>query len=160
MQRAPQKSREIENRELCKTLLLVLESPISPPPHERGPVLETPSAPLPQPANSGFSASYHVQDAVPYENVSKKMYTSCIDCGRSADAIKREKTDEYIRRSPPRGEPAYVTAMKEEASLNGLIPGSFLFIPPAVSQAATCNGTIITTSEDRQNVATGTIPTF
>ena len=117
-------------------------------------------APLPQPANSGFSVSYHVQDTVPYENVSKKMYTSCIVCGRSADAIKREKADDYIRTSTPRGEPAYVTAMRKEAYLNALNAGSFLFIPPAVSQAAACNGTIITTSADGQNIAPRTLPTF
>ena len=118
---------------------------MSPPAHERGPVLETMLAPLPQPANSGFRVSYHVQDTV---NVNKKMYRSCIVCGRSADAIKREKADDYIRTSTPRGEPAYVTAMRKEANLNGLNAGLFLFIPPAVSQAAACNGTITTTSAD------------
>ena len=68
--------------------------------------------------------------------------------------------DDYIRRSTPRGEPDYVTAMRKEAYLNGLNAGSFLFIPPAVSQAAACNGTIITTSADGQNIAPGTLPTF
>ena len=139
--------------ELCKTVLPVLESPMSPPPHESGPVLRKPLAPLSQRANSAVSVQYHVQDTVPYKNVSKKMYTSCIVCGRSADAIKREKADEYIRRSTPRGEPGCVTAMRKEAFLNGLNEGSFLFIPPAVSQAATCNGAINTTSADRQDVA-------
>ena len=101
---------------------------MSPPAHERGPVLETMLAPLPLPANSVFSVSYHVQDTVPYENISKKMYRSCIVCGRSADAIKREKADDYIRKSTPRSEPAHVTAKKKEAYLNGLNAGSFLFI--------------------------------
>ena len=133
---------------------------MSPPAHERGPELETMLASLPQPANFGFSVSYHVQDTVPYENVSKKMYTSCIVCGKSADDIKREKADDSIRRSTPRGEPAYVTAMRKEAYLKGPNAGSFLFIPPAVSQAAACNGTVITTSADAQNIAPGTLPTF
>ena len=104
--------------ELCKTVIPVDDSPMSPP-------LETMLAPLPQPPTSGCSVSYHVQDTVPYENVSKKMYTSCIVCGRSVDAIKREKADDYIRRSTPRGEPAYVTAMRKEAYLNGRNAGSF-----------------------------------
>ena len=88
------------------------------------------------------------------------MYTSCIVCGRTAEAIKKEKADDYIRRSLPRGEPAYVTAMRKEVYLNGLNAGSFLFIPPAVSQAAACNGTTITISADGQNIAPGTLPTF
>ena len=157
---APAKEYAKKRIELCKTVIPVNDSPMSPPAHERGPVLETMLAPLPQPASSGFRVSYHVQDTVPYENVSKKMYRSCIVCGRSADAIKREKADDYIRRSTPRGEPASVTAMRKEAYLNGLNAGLFLFIPPAVSQAAACNGTIITTSAVGQNIAPGTLPTF
>ena len=51
--------------ELRKTIILVADSPMSPPPHERGPILEMPLAPIPKPANSGFSVSYHVQDTVP-----------------------------------------------------------------------------------------------
>ena len=88
------------------------------------------------------------------------MYTGCIVCVRSAVAIKRETAEEYIRRSTPRGEPAYVTALRKEAFSTGLNAGSFIIIPHAVSQAATCNGTIITTSADGHDVATGTIPTF
>ena len=40
--------------ELQKTVIPVNDSPMSSPAHERGPVLETMLAPLPQPANSGF----------------------------------------------------------------------------------------------------------
>ena len=133
---------------------------MSPPPHARGPILGTPMAPLPQPSNSGFSISYHVQDMAPYENVSKKMYTSCIVCGRIPDVIKEQKAYEYIRTSTPGGEPAFVTALRKEAYINGLNLGSFLFIPPAVSQAAACNGTVITTSADGQNITPGTLTTL
>ena len=45
--------------ELCKPLLLVIDSPMSPPPKERGPSQKTP---LMQPTESGFRASYDIQN--------------------------------------------------------------------------------------------------
>ena len=55
---APPKKTGKSRIELCKTLLPVPESPMSPPDHERGPSLDTP---LMQPVFGGFHASYHVQ---------------------------------------------------------------------------------------------------
>ena len=85
--------------DLCKTIIPVADSRLSVPPHERGLIFKTPLAPFAQLSSAEFRVSYHVQKTAPYENVSTKRYTSCIVCGRSADAIKREKTDDYIRRS-------------------------------------------------------------
>ena len=59
---APDKEYAKKRIELCNTIIPVDDSHMSPPPHERGPLLETPLAPLQQPANSGFSVSYHVQE--------------------------------------------------------------------------------------------------
>ena len=143
--------------EICKTLLPVAESPISPPDHERGPNTDTP---LIQPVTSGFHASYHVQNTRPYEDVSNKLYSGCMVCGRSSEAIKKEKVEWYVARSKPRGEPEYITRIRREAYENGLNAGAFLFITPAVSQAAACDGTLITASASNQEIAPGTLPTF
>ena len=48
--------------ELCKTILPVAESPMSPPAHERAPSQDTP---LLQAESSGFHASYHIQSPLP-----------------------------------------------------------------------------------------------
>ena len=154
---APPKKMEKSRIELCKTLLPVLESPMSPPDHERGPSLDTP---LMQPVFGGFRASYHVQNTKPYENISEKLYSGCMVCGRSSEAIKKEKVDWYVERSKPRGEPAYITKIRREAYENGLNAGAFLFIAPAVSQAAACDGTLITTTATSQETMPGTLPTF
>ena len=129
------------------------------PPLRGGPILKMPLVPLLQPPNAGFNVSYHIQDTFPYENVSTKTYTSCIACGRSADAIKKQKADEYIR-STPRDESTYVTKLRKEAFLNGHNVESFFFIPSAVSQAAAYDGSTITTTANGQDIATGTLPLF
>ena len=61
------------------------------------------------------------------------------DLPKLVEGLKRlAKSDPMVLCEFPRGEPAYVTAIMKEAYLNGLNAGSFLFIPPAVSQAASC----------------------
>ena len=143
--------------ELCNTLLPVLGSPMSPPEHERGPSQDTP---LIQPVMGAFHASFHVQNTKPYENDSEVLYTGCMVCGRSADAIKKEKVDRYVSKSKPRGEPEYITKIRRKAYKNVLNGGAFLFVTPAVSQTATCDGTTITTSATDQEIMPGTLPTF
>ena len=139
---APPKKAGKSRIEICKTLL------------------PSPDTPIMQPVMGGFHASYHVQNTRPYENVSTKLYSGCMVCGRSVEAIKKEKVDWYVERSKPRGEPEYITRIRREAYENGLNAGSFLFITPAVSQAAACDGTLITTSATSQEVIPGTLPTF
>ena len=154
---APSKRAEKSRIELCKTLLPVPESPMSPPNHERGPSQDTP---LVQPAVSDFHVSYHVQNSVPYQNVSETQYTGCMVCGRSVDAIKSERVKWYMERSTPRNEPEHITKLRKEAYENGLNAGCFLFITPAVSQAAACDGTTVTTSAVGQEFVPGTLPTY
>ena len=154
---APPKKLGKSRIEVCKTLLPVPESPMSPPDHERGPSLDTP---LMQHTMGGFHASFHVQNTRPYEDVSNKLYSGCMVCGRSSEAIKKEKVEWYVARSKPRGEPEYITEIRREAYENGLNAGAFLFITPAVSQPAACDGTLITTSAENQEIVPGTLPTF
>ena len=143
--------------EFCKTLLPVPESPMSPPDYEKGPSMDTFFM---QPVMGGFHASYHVQNTRPYENVSKKLYSGCMVCGRSSEAIRKEKVEWYVARSKPRGEPEYITKIRREAYENGLNAGAFLFMTPAVSQAAACDGTLITTTATNQEIVPGTLPSF
>ena len=96
---------------------------MSPPDHEKGPRQDTP---LVQPITSDFHASYHVQNTMPYQNVSEIRYTGCMVCGRSVDVIKNEKVEWYMQRSTPQNEPEYITRLRREAYENGLNEGCFL----------------------------------
>ena len=154
---APPKKAGKYRIELCKTLMPVPESPMSPPDHERGPSMDTP---LMQPVMGGFHASYHVQNNRPNKNISIKLYSGCMVCGRSSEAIKKEKVEWYVARSKPTGEPEYITKIRRETYENGLNAGAFLFITPAVSQAAACDGTLITTTATSQETLPGILPTF
>ena len=154
---APPKGNTKRRIELCKTILPVRESPVSPPPHERGPSQDTP---LLQTGTSGFHASYHIQNALSYTDVSTQRCASCIVCGRSVDEIKAAKIMKYMEASTPKSEPAYITTLRKEAYTNGLNAGTLLFIAPAVSQAAACDGTRITTTTIGQEVAPGTLPIY
>ena len=154
---APSKKQRKPRIELCTTVLPVLEYPLSPPAHERGPSLDTP---LVQSTSGGFYASYHLQNTRPYQNVSENLHTGCMVCGKSTDQIMQEKINWYMQRSMPDSEPAYITALRREAYSNGLNAGSLLFLTPAVSQAAACDGTKITTTAEGQKIAVGTLPTY
>ena len=86
---APSKKQRNPRVELCTTVLPVLESPLSPPAHERGPSLDTP---LVQSTAGGFYASYHLQNTRPYQNESENLHTGCMVCGKSTDQIMQEKS--------------------------------------------------------------------
>ena len=130
---------------------------MSPPDHEKGPRQDTP---LVQPITSYFHASYHVQNTMPYQNVSEIRFTGCMVCGRSVDVIKNEKVEWYMQRSTPQNEPEHITRLRREAYENGLNAGCFFFITPAVSQAAACDGTTVTTSATGQEFVPGTLPFY
>ena len=154
---APPRRIEKTKIELCKTLLPVLESPSSPPEHERGTILDTP---MPHSVSDDFHASYHIQDVLPYAHLSKQRCRSCIVCGKSIDEIKQEKIIWYMERSTSRSDRAYITTLGREAYSNGLNAGSLLFLAPAVSQAAACDRTRNTTTAYGQETASGTLPIY
>ena len=154
---APSKRAGKSRIEVCSTMLPVAESRLSPPDHERGPSQDTP---LVQPVTGGFHASYHIQNTRPYDNLSRQLCTSCMVCGKAVDEIKEEKISWYMERSTHRGEPEYITKLRREAYVNGLNAGSLLFIAPAVSQAAACDGNSYTTSAYDKEITPGTLPTY
>ena len=80
--------------------------------------------------------------------------------GQSVQAIKRERVARYMERSTPRNETENVKRLRREAYENGLNAGSFLFLAPTVSQAAGCDGSMITTTADRQEIVPSTLPTY
>ena len=92
--------------------------------------------------------------------MSQNLHTGCMVCRKSRDQIKAEKVNWYIQGTTPSSEPAYITALRREAYENGLNAGSLLFLTPAVSQAAACDGTRNTTTAEGQETAVGTLPIY
>ena len=152
---APQKGPSKNMIDLYRTPIPVEDSPMSPPPLERGPTTETP---LMQPVSETFRASFHIQDSLPYDNVSEQQCRGYLVCGRSVDLIKMEKVNEYMRRSTTFSEPKEITDLRREAYLNGLNAGTLLFLIPAVSQAAACDGNKYTTTASGQETVPGILP--
>ena len=147
---APSKKIEKTRIELCRTMLPVLESPMSPPDHGRGPSQDPL---LVRPVTSDFHASYHIQNSRPYDNLSRQSCTSCMVCGKAVDEIKEERIIWYMERSTPRDEPEFITKLKREA-------GSLLFFAPAVSQAIACGGNSYTTTTSGQDITPGLLPIY
>ena len=81
-------------------------------------------------------------------------------CGKAVDEIKEEKINWYMEKSTPRGEPEFITKLRQEAYINGLNAGSLLFIAPAVSQTAACDGNSYTTTAAEQDITQGTLPIY
>ena len=82
------------------------------------------------------------------------------ETGPSIDTPLVQSTNWYIQGSTPSSDPAYITALRREAYENGLNAGSLLFLTPAVSQAAACDGTRIPTTAEGQEIAAGTLPIY
>ena len=101
---------------------------------------------------SSFRASDQIQNTNTYQDVSETLYTGCQVCGRTADAIKEEKVELYMRNSTSRVEPDQVTRLGREDYENGLNAGSFLFLTPAVTR--------ITTTAIGQQIELGTLPIY
>ena len=115
--------------QLCKIHIPIADTPMSSPPLERGPIMETQFV---QPPNAESRASYQIQARDPMK-VSAQQDTRCIVCGRSVDAIKKENVDNYMR-STAKDEPDYITRLKREAHL-GWPKYRVIFVYPTCSVA-------------------------
>ena len=81
----------------------------SPPPHEKGPVVDTP---IGQSSDSSSRAAYYIQNTKSYQNVSEVRYIRCLFCGFSVDATRRENLDFYMQRCTPKDELETVTSLR------------------------------------------------
>ena len=79
---APSRKMKKAKIELGNTILEVLESPMLPPEHERGPSLDTP---MPQSVDDNFQTSYHIHSVQPNADLDYQRCLSCIVSGKSVD---------------------------------------------------------------------------
>ena len=96
--------------------------------------------------------AYHFQGAKPYDDQRAGKYTGNVVCGKSINTIKSENVKEFMRQPTPVGEAEDITGLRRGAYLAGRNTGAFSFKPPAVSQAAACDGVKYTTCTGNQRV--------
>ena len=80
--------------------------------------------------------------------------TGCLVCRKSYDQIKEETTADYLNQTAQPGEQVRERQIKRNAFIDGIRSGVFTFLPPGVSQAATCDGLIYSVNIGRQNLGT------
>ena len=149
----------------CGQLTSIVDSPQSPPPHERGPIYNnreytpTTQSQMPLQPNShiqGLSVRIASQCGQP----NQAQYGDCIVCGRSYEQIKETAVLGYLESTTYRGESYDNRQRRRDAYLAGMDQGTVLFIPRGVSQAAACDGNFyqITLEGDNSNPPPGVLP--
>ena len=149
----------------CGKLTPIVDSPLSPPPHERGPTYNycdyttSEQPPMPLQPNShiqGLSVRIASQCGQP----NQALYGDCIVCRRSYEQINETAVLGYLESTTYRGESYNDQQRRRDAYLAGMDQGTVLFIPRGVSQAAACDGNFyqITLEGDNSIPPPGVLP--
>ena len=80
--------------------------------------------------------------------------TGCLVCRKSYDQFIEETVAGYLNQSAQPGEKVRERQIKRNASIDGIQSGVFNFLPPGVSQAATCDGLLYSVNYNGQNSGT------
>ena len=149
----------------CGQLRPQIDTPLSPPAHERGPYngplfLEQQQQndhPLPL---SSHTQGISVRMAAYCGQPNTALYGDCIVCGRSYEQIKETAVLGYLEATTYRGETYAEQLRKREAYLARMDQGTVLFVPRGVSQAAACDGNYyeILLEGDNTNPPPGVLP--
>ena len=77
--------------------------------------------------------------------------TGCLVCGKCYDQVIEETVADYLNQTAQPGETVRERQIKRNAFIDGIQSGVFNFLPPGVSQAATCDGLIYSVNYNGQN---------
>ena len=80
--------------------------------------------------------------------------TGCLICGKSYDQVIKETVADYLNQTAQPGETVRERQIKRNDFIDGIQSGVFTFIPPGVSQAATCDGLVYSVNLNGQNSGT------
>ena len=131
--------------ELCGQLTPAVDSPQSPPPHEKYP----PASNFSSQATVAPSSCHPLDDMASHfqrmgisEPVDKPMFSDCLVCGKTTEQIQDEAVIDYLHQTAIPGESAQQFNSRRLAFLVGMRVGMFLLVPGGVSQAAACDGNL------------------
>ena len=77
--------------------------------------------------------------------------TGCLVCGKPYDQVIKETVADYLNQTAQPREAARERQIKRNAFIDGIQSGVFTFLPPGVSQAATCYGLLYSVNYNGQN---------
>ena len=80
--------------------------------------------------------------------------TGCLVCGKSYDEIVEETVADCLDQTAQPGETIRERQIKRNAFIDGNQIGVFTFVPPGVSQAATCDVLVYSVNLNGQNSGT------
>ena len=145
---------------LCREIIPMVDTPMSPPPEEKGPTYDTYSAvgqgEITQQSLDAFAN--HFQGMEIETNNPMANYSDCVICGKSTLQIQSEAVTDYLRKTAILGESADQLEARKRAFLEGMQVGTFLLLPGGVSQAAACDGNNYTIDHTKPIALPGTLP--
>ena len=145
---------------VCRDLRPMVDTPMSPPPEDRGPssVQETPACSYSTDTTTIETVASHFDSMAVSEGVGLVGCSDCVVCGKSVLQIQTESVNDYIDKTVVPGETLAETERRKRAFLDGMAAGTFLLMPGGVSQAAACDGNWYSIAYGCNRVLPGTIP--
>ena len=145
---------------LCREIIPMVDTPMSPPPEEQGPIHDFYSVDGQGVTSqqSSDSITNHFQGMGIEANNPMANYSDCVICGKSTLQIQSEAVTDYLRKTAILGESADQLEARKRAFMEGMQVDTFLLLPGGVSQAAACDGNIYTNDHTRPIALPGTLP--
>ena len=145
---------------LCREIIPTVDTPMSPPPEEKGPIYDSNSADRQGDTTqqSLDTVTNHFQGMGIETHNPMASYSDCVICGKSTVQIQNEAVTDYLRKTATLGESANQLEARKRAFIEGMQVGTFLLLPGGVSQAAACDGNVYTIDHTRPIALPGTLP--
>ena len=149
--------------QLCQQITPIPDTPESPTPRNRGQSDNFPrddipnqpsSIPLNNPSNITPVADEMRNLTLHPHSQRNEWVTGCLICGKSYDQVIEKTVADYLIQTAQPGETVRERQIKRNAFIDGIQSGVFTFIPPGVSQAATCDGLVYSVNLNGQTSGT------
>ena len=145
---------------LCREIIPIADTPMSPPPEDKGPIYDSISADRQGDITqqSLDTVTNHFQGMGIETHNPMANYSDCVICGKSTVQIQNEAVMDYLHKTATLGESANQLEARKRAFIEGMQVGTFLLLPGGVSQAAACDGNVYTIDHTRPIALPGTLP--
>ena len=149
--------------QLCQQITPIPDTPESPTPKNRGQsdnfrpdeIPNEPSPTIPNDPPNITTVTDGLQNLTLHPHPQRNEWvTGCLICGKTYNQVMEEKTADYLNQTAQSGETVRERQIKRNAFIDGIQSGVFNFLPPRVSQAATCDGLVYSVDLNGQNTGT------
>ena len=145
---------------LCSKLTPLVDTPMSPPPEEKGLAssLHSSQSVGSEPQQTLDTITNHFQGIELSGFGPLVNYSDCVVCGKSTLQIQQEAVSDYLDKTTIPGETALQVEARRRAFIDRMQVGTFLLHPGGVSQTAACDGNLYTIDHSIPIALPGTIP--